>query len=269
MNDSSSNTPGQWWDSRWAGWFRRILFFALLIGMWQWVVFKGVWPDYVLPGPLQVLTTLHDLFQKGDLTQAALVSMKRIAIGYSISLVIGVIAGLLIARIRMLEETLGALAMGLQTLPSVCWLPLAILWFGLSETAIIFVVVMGALFSIVQSVDAGVKGIPPQMIRAARNLGEGGLAIYVRVFLPAAMPTVLGGLKQGWAFAWRSLMAGELIFQGLSLGNLLQTGREFNDAPMVLATMMVIFAIGIIIDQAVFGPLLRRIRYRWGLEKPS
>jgi NitT/TauT family transport system permease protein len=149
----------------------------------------------------------------------------------------------------------------------VCWLPLAILWFGLSEQAIIFVVIMGALFSITLGVDAGVKNTPPIYVKAARNLGSRGLSLYPQVILPSAMPAVLNGLKQGWTFAWRSLMAGELLFYTLSLGNLLQTGRDLNDASQVMAVMVVIIAIGVAIDTLIFGPLEKRVRERWGLRR--
>jgi NitT/TauT family transport system permease protein len=197
--------------------------------------------------------------------QAALVSLQRLAIGYSISLCIGLVLGLLIGRIRVLEETVGSLVLGLQALPSVCWLPLAILWFGLSEQAIIFVVVMGALFSITLGVDAGVKNTPPIYLKAARNMGSRGIALYTQVILPAALPAIISGLKQGWSFAWRSLMAGELLYYTLSLGNLLQTGRDLNDAAEVMAVMLLIIILGVSIDGLFFAPFERRVRERWGL----
>jgi NitT/TauT family transport system permease protein len=195
-----------------------------------------------------------------------LVSLKTVAIGYGLSVVLGVTLGLLIGRHRLLEETLGSLVMGLQALPSVCWLPLAILWIGLNERAIIFVVVMGALFSITLGVDAGVKNTPPLYVQAARNLGTRGVGLYWQVILPAALPAILGGLKQGWSFAWRSLMAGELLFYSLSLGNLLQTGRDLNDVAMVVSVMALIISIGVAVDRLVFAPLERRVRRRWGYE---
>ncbi len=174
--------------------------------------------------------------------------------------------GLLIGRIQAVEETVGSLVLGLQALPSVCWLPLAILWLGLSEQAIIFVVVMGALFSITLGVSAGVKNTPPIYLKAARNLGTQGLALYTQVILPAALPAILSGLKQGWTFAWRSLMAGELLYFSLSLGNLLETARDLNDASQVVAVMLVIIALGVAIDSLIFAPVERRLREQWGLQ---
>ncbi len=153
---------------------------------------------------------------------------------------------------------------GLQALPSVCWLPLAILWFGLNERAIIFVVVMGSLFSIVLGVRDGIANTPPIFVKAARNLGANGVRLYTEVVLPAAFPTILAGLKQGWAFAWRSLMAAELLYFSLSLGNLLQTGRDLNDAAQVMAVMTLLIVIGVAFNQMLFAPLERRVAQRWG-----
>ena len=246
-------------------WIRRVVFYALLLVLWQVIANTGVWPDYLFPGPLAVLNALVGGFQKGQFLQASLLSLQRLAIGYGISLVIGVTLGLLIGRVRLLEDTLGSLIVGLQALPSVCWLPLAILWLGLTDQAVIFVVVMGALFSITLGVDAGVKNTPPIYLKAARNLGARGLALSAQVILPAALPAILNGLKQGWTFAWRSLMAGELLFYSLSLGNLLQTGRDLNDASQIMAVMVLIITIGVAIDGLIFAPFERRVRERWGL----
>lgn len=248
-----------------AKWLRRLVFYAALIGLWEALARSGVWPDYLFPGPFAVFGALIDGIRTGVFVQAALVSLQRLAIGYSISLVLGLTLGVLIGRVRQLDETVGSLVLGLQALPSVCWLPLAILWLGLSEQAIIFVVVMGALFSITLGVSAGIKNTPPIYLNAARTLGTRGPALALQVILPAALPAVLEGLKQGWTFAWRSLMAGELLYYTLSLGNLLQTGRDFNDATQVVAVMLVIVFLGVSIDTAIFAPLERRVRERWGL----
>ena len=247
-------------------WVRRIIFYLFLLLLWDAICASGIWPDYLFPTPLEVWSALVNGFVGGGLyLQASLVSLQRLMIGYGISLVIGLVLGLLIGRIRLIEETLGSVILGLQALPSVCWLPLAILWFGLTDQAIIFVVIMGALFSITLGVDAGVKNTSPIYLKAARNLGARGVGLYGQVIMPAAMPAILNGLKQGWTFAWRSLMAGELLFFTLSLGNLLQTGRDLNDASQVISVMVVIIVIGVVIDSLVFGPLERRVRDRWGL----
>ncbi len=248
-------------------WVRRILFFAALVGLWQIITLTGIWPDYVLPGPGDVFNSLVTGISGGMYIQAAGVSLERLVIGYAISLVIGMVLGALIGRVRLLEETVGSLVLGLQALPSVCWLPLAILWFGLSEQAIIFVVVMGALFSITLGVDAGVKNTSPVYLKAARNMGASGVRLYTQVILPAAMPAIINGLKQGWTFAWRSLMAGELLYFTVSLGQLLESGRDLNDASQIIAVMLVIIFIGVMIETLIFAPLERHVRARWGLSR--
>ncbi len=193
------------------------------------------------------------------------VSIQRIVIGYVISVFLGVTLGLLIGRFKILDETLGSLMLGLQVLPSICWLPLAILWFGLSEQAIQFVVVMGAFLSIAIATDSGIRNIPPIYVRAAKTMGVRGFALYWRVILPASLPSIITGMKLGWSFAWRSLMAGELLFVSVGLGQLLQTGRELHDIAQVVAVMIMIAAIGLIFDRLIFAELEKRIRLKWGV----
>ena len=243
---------------------RRIVFFAGLLVMWELVSRSGIWPDYLFPGPIAVAQSLISGLRKGLYVQGLWVSFQRIVFGYGISVVTGVALGALIARNKVLEDTVGSLVIGLQALPSVCWLPLAILWFGLNERAVGFVVIMGSLFSIVLGVRDGIKNTPPIFVKAARNLGASGFALYAQVILPAALPSIVGGLKQGWAFAWRSLMAAELLYYTLSLGNLLQTGRDLNDAAAVMAVMVLIVTLGVAVNQFVFAPAERRIAERWG-----
>lgn len=246
---------------------RRLIFYILLLALWQAITISGVWPDYLFPGPLGVLNSLVSGFQNGLFLQATLVSLQRLVLGYAISTLIGLTLGLLIGRFRVVEETVGSLVLGLQALPSVCWIPLALLWFGLTEQAMIFVVVMGAVFSITLGVNAGVKNTPPIYLKAARNLGSSGLGLTAQVILPAALPAIVNGMKQGWTFAWRSLMAAELLYTTLSLGNLLETGRDLLDAGQVMAVMVVIIIIGVTIDGLIFGPVERHLRERWGLQK--
>ncbi len=244
---------------------RQLLFYIILILLWEGLALANIWPSYLFPAPTDVVASLVSGFQDGSIVGASLVSLQRLAIGYGISLVIGVILGLLIGRSRLVSETIGSLVLGLQALPSICWLPLAILWFGLSEQAIIFVVVMGALFSITLGVEAGVKNTPPLYLKAARNMGARGIALSTEVVLPAALPAIISGLKQGWSFAWRSLMAAELLYATLSLGNLLENARDLNDIATVVAIMFVIVALGVIINGLIFAPLERSVRERWGL----
>lgn len=261
----TTGTPQRLPASIWSRWSVRLLFYALLIALWQLLCSRNIWPPAQLPGPLDVLRALISGFQSGIFLKSALASLGRLALGYTLSLLIGPALGLLIARVSLLKETIGSFILGLQALPSICWLPLAILWFGLNEQAILFVVVMGALFPITLNVELGVRNILPIHLKAARNLGTHGLALYTQVILPAAFPTILNGLKQGWTFAWRSLMAGELIYNTLSLGNLLATARNTQRPAQMIAVMLLIIIIGVTIDALIFAPLERVTRSRWGL----
>jgi len=244
----------------------RLLFFAGLIVLWEILVRLHLWPAYVFPSPLAVARSLFDGILSGMVPLAVLTSLRRVALAYAGSLLIGIPLGLLLGRSRMLQDTLGTLVLGLQALPSICWLPLALLWFGLSETAIAFVVVMGAVLSITLSTADGVRNTPPLYLRAARTMGARGWRLYAGVILPSALPAILSGMKLGWSFAWRSLMAAELLYVSLGLGQVLTLGRELNDMARVLAVMLVIVTIGLLTDYAVFRPAERRVRQRWGLQ---
>jgi NitT/TauT family transport system permease protein len=195
------------------------------------------------------------------------VSLRRLFVGYGLSLVVGVALGLGLARSRLLRESVGTLVLGLQALPSVCWLPLAVLWFGLSEAAILFVVIAGSLLAITVATEAGVRHVPPLLVRAARTMGARRFTLYARVVLPAALPGIITGMKLGWTFAWRSLLAGELIFVAGGLGQLLKTGQDTNDMARVMAVMVTIIALGLAIELVFFGRLERRVRERWGYDR--
>jgi NitT/TauT family transport system permease protein len=241
------------------------LFFAALLAGWQAAHLWGPWPSYLLPGPVQVAEALWGGFADGTFLIGIGVTLKRLLLGYSLSLVLGTLIGVLLGRVPWVDETAGSLMLGLQTLPSICWLPLAIIWFGLNEKAIQFVVIMGAILAIAIHTSDGVKNIPPIYVRAGRNLGARGWRLLFGIILPAALPSVLTGAKIGWSFAWRSLMAAELLFVSLGLGQLLMVGRELNDIAQVMAVMLVIIALGLMVDNLVFGKLERRMRRVWGL----
>ena len=197
-------------------------------------------------------------------------TLLRLLAGYFIGIVIGLPLGLLTAASKFAEDTIGVLALGLQTLPSVCWIPLALLWFGQTETAMLFVVIMGTMWSVILATDNGVRTIPPLYARAARTMGSTGFHKWTRVLLPAALPFLVSGMKQGWAFAWRSLMAAEIyvtILTGFGLGHLLHYGRELNAMDQVIGIMLVIVVIGLLADKALFAPWERFLHRRWGTGK--
>ena len=247
---------------------RQATFYFLLLAVWEFFFKLRIWPQYLFPSPEQVFETLVDGFKNKTFLFGIGVSLRRLVVGYAISVFFGTLLGLVIGKVKVLDETVGGFFVGLQTLPSICWLPLAILWFGLSESAITFVVVMGSLLSITIATDSGVKNIQPIYLRAGENMGAKGPELFWNVVLPAAFPSVLMGLKQGWSFAWRSLMAGEILFVSMGLGHLLNMGRELNDMSQVVAVMIVIVVIGVVMDGIVFGTAEKKVRQLWGLQKP-
>lgn len=223
----------------------------------------------LLPPPLDVARYLWEATLDGSLLEAAWVTLARLLAGYGIGLVLGLPLGLLTSASRTLEDTVGVLALGLQTLPSVCWVPLALIWFGQTETAMLFVVVMGTVWSVILATDHGARTIPPIYARAARTMGSEGLHRWTRVVLPASLPFLVSGMKQGWAFAWRSLMAAEIyvtILTGFGLGHLLHYGRELNAMDQVIGAMLVIVVIGMLADRALFSPWERFLHRRWGTD---
>jgi NitT/TauT family transport system permease protein len=244
---------------------RYALFYSALIGVWALLGQLKIWPPYIFPTPKGVGEALWAGFQDHSFWIAIGVSMRRMVIGYGISVVLGLVLGLGIASNKFLEETVGGLLVSLQSLPSICWLPIAVLWFGLSEKAILFVVVMGSLLSVTISMETGRKQLPKIYSMAGRNLGARGLQLFLHVTLPASLPYIVSGLKQGWAFAWRSLISGEMIFVTLGLGQLLMMGRDLNDMSQVIAVMILIIALGYVVDGLVFKTVERRLQQRWGL----
>ncbi len=254
----------------WAMLWPKLLAIAIVIGGWQLLVESGWRPEFTFPSPFTVFERLWTDLGTAEFWTAVNVTMQRAVKGYALALVIGVAVGLAVSRSRVLRAAVGSLITGLQTMPSVAWFPLAILLFKLTDAAIMFVIVLGAAPSIANGLIHGIDHVPPIMLRAGRVLGARGIAAYRHVILPAALPSFTAGLKQGWAFSWRSLMAGELlviIAKSSSLGHQLAVSRELLDAPGLMATMIVILAIGIIVDTLFFAQIDKRLRRRWGLDQ--
>jgi NitT/TauT family transport system permease protein len=241
---------------------------ALALFAWQVVVWSGWRPTYVLPGPMTVLSRFWSDLGEADTWKAIATTLRRAAVGFALAVFVGVVIGLAVSRFRSLRTAVGSLITGLQTMPSIAWFPLALLLFRLSEGAILFVVVIGAAPSIANGLISGIDQVPPLFTRAGRVLGARGLTAYRFVILPAALPSFLTGLKQGWAFAWRSLMAGELlviIANQPSIGSRLQFEREFADSAGLISVMLLILVLGVLVDAIFFSSLERHVRRRRGL----
>ena len=250
------------WNATWP----KLLAIAIVILGWQIIVWLQLKPEYLVPSPFTVFDQFfHDL---PKLTTASLVTLRRGAVGFLIAIVIGGAVGIAVARVKVLRAAIGSIITGLQTMPSVAWVPLAIILFKEGQATVTFVVVIGAAPSIANGIINGIDHVPPLLLRAGRMLGARGFTALRYVVIPAAMPSVIGGLKQGWAFAWRSLMAAELIggLNGrLGIGQLLNGAQSVQDYVGVFETMIMILIIGILVDSLVFGTADRAIRRRYGL----
>jgi len=237
----------------WAAAWPKTAAVGLGLALWQLAVVLELKPRYSLPPPGPVIAELIELGRTPRFWQAVAVTMRRAMTGYPWAVLIGATVGVAVARLHVLRAAVGSMITGLQTMPSIAWFPLAILLFQLSEQAITFVVILGAAPSIANGIITGVDHVPPLLVRAGQMMGARGLRLQRHVILPAALPACLAGVKQGWAFAWRSLMAGELIViiaNRPSLGAGLQFARELSDAEGLIAHMIVILLIGIVVDVA-------------------
>ena len=243
---------------------KKVLFYLILVALWEGLF--QLWPGKV-PSPINVLRALVEGITERGYLGGVVVSIRRIVIGFGISILVGIFLGILLAWSRTLEETMGSAIVSLQALPSICWLPLSLLWFGIGEEAILFIVVIGSVLSITMATMTGIKRVPPILTSAARTMGARGLGLHLQVTLPAALPSVVEGMKQGWSFAWRSLMAGELLFVTQGIGHHLGMSRDLGDMNQVVAVMLLIVSIGLLVDLLVFATLEQKIRERWGLQK--
>jgi NitT/TauT family transport system permease protein len=258
----------------WAKAWPKLLAIVLVLAVWQLFYlsdFHGDTADHLLQSPAQVLPNLWDQLQHGQLLQAIGNSLQRAVVGYALALVIGTAIGALVSRIPPLRAATGSIITGLQTMPSIAWFPFAIILFGASYETILFVIVLGSAPSIANGMIAGVDYTPPLLLRAGKVMGLRGLALYWHLILPSSLPAFVAGMKQAWAFAWRSLMAGELIVQipGVaSLGVLLNSDQDQLDMASTISVMIVILIIGIVVD-GLFTKADQMLRDRRGLLDPA
>jgi NitT/TauT family transport system permease protein len=242
---------------------------VLLVLAWQLYVTLGLKRRDLVPGPLDVAASLGQLWSEGRAQEAVVTSLQRGLLGFAVSVVVATPLGLLLGQVKTLRRAFGPLISGLQVLPSVAWVPAAVIWFGLTDATVYFVVLMGAIPSIVNGLISGIDQVPPQYRSVAKVLGASRAELALQVILPAALPGYVAGLKQGWAFSWRSLMAAEIIAVGgtlgFGLGSLLDQGRTLSDMGVVMSAILTILVVGILIELSVFGPIERRMLQRRGL----
>lgn len=245
---------------------KKIAFYIILVAVWQLVALTDVWPNNIFPSPFEVAEDLFYTASDGSLFIGIATSIWRLIVGLAIAIGGGIVLGIFMARVETVNQTIGSLVLGLQSIPSIAWVPLAILWFGLTDAGIIFVTAIGAMFAVTISTYTGVKNINPHYLEAARNMGAKGGQLITSVLIPAAFPFMISGFKQGWAFAWRGVIGAELLFSFLGLGFLLNVGRQLNDVSQVISIMLVIMIIGILIDGFVFKRIESKVMSRWGLK---
>ena len=244
---------------------KKIGFYAIIIIAWQGLDSAEIWPDNIFPSPFEVVEDLAYGIADASLFFGIGTSLLRLVIGLAIAIAGGLVLGIFMARIETINQTIGSLVLGLQSIPSVAWVPLAILWFGLTDAGIIFVTAIGPIFSVTINTYTGVKNINPSYIEAARNMGAKEGQLVTSILIPAAFPYIISGFKQGWAFAWRGVIGAEVLFSFLGLGFLLNVGRQLNDVSQVIAIMIVIMGIGILTEGLVFKKIEDKVMTRWGL----
>lgn len=247
-----------------------IIFAVSIIVLWQLIYILGtqvfdIFKPYAVPSPMGVAESFTSMCADKSLFIAIGYSIVRALIGFVIAIVLGIILALLILKFPFLERNLKPVILGIQTLPSVCFVPFAILWFGLNNSAIIFVIVMGSAFGIALSICSSIKNVPPIYVKAAKTMGANGLALYTKVIFPAAFPSFIAGLRHGWSFAWRALMSGEVLSASAGLGFSLMLGRDLADINQVMTVMLVIIILGIVIDKLFFSLIENRLLKQRGL----
>lgn len=225
----------------------------------------GIWPEFMFPSPIIVFKALIDGLISGTYSIALIYSLKRLLIGYLIAIIVGTGIGILLTVNKTLDETLGALILSLQSVPSVVWLPLALLWFKMGEVAIIFVVVLGGIWNMIINSATGIRNVEPGLIKCGKNLGYKGWKLFSKIIIPAAIPQIITGMRLAWAFCWRGLMAAEILGTGRGLGQLLMWGRDMGNMTTVISIMIIIALTGLVTDNLIFKRFENNVYKKWGL----
>jgi NitT/TauT family transport system permease protein len=244
------------------------LFLAVFVGLWQLVTLLELWPKTLLPSPTQVAISIGELIANNSLAIGIGTTLWRLTAGFAISIAMGGIVGLAMVKFQGFGKTMGSFAVGLLTFPSIAWVPFSILLIGFNDFGILFVVIMASVFSVMISTYSAVRNVPPIYIRASKNMGAHGFALFRHVMIPAATPSLIMGIRQAWSFAWHALIGAEMLITTLyGLGHVLAVGREFNDMSQIIAVMITIFVIGLLFDRIIFLRLEEKVRSRWGLNQ--
>ncbi|MFO1532725.1 MAG: ABC transporter permease [Thermoplasmatota archaeon] len=239
-----------------------------LVVLWEALARSGLWRTNLFPTPESVWATFKDLARSGDLAASLLATVGRLVKGFGMSLVAGVLLALAMTRFPSLRRAVKPYLLGIQSLPGIAWVPFGILWFGYNEDALVFVTVIGSIFAVTIAFTDALALVPLHTLWAARTMGSHGVHLIVRVGLPAALPNLVSGAKQCWAFAWRSLIGAEMVFassRAIGLGRLLDSGRAYGDSALVMAMMLATLAVGGLVEVILFSTLERRFKRRWGL----
>jgi sulfonate transport system permease protein len=245
-----------------------VLFIAVFIGIWQLIYLLGIWPKISLPSPFMVAESFYELLQNNMLIISIGMTLYRLTIGFVISIIMGMAVGFAMVKFSGFGKTMSSFAIGLQSFPSIAWVPFAILLIGLNDLGILFVVVLSSVFSVMISTYSGIRNIPIIYIRAAKNMGAKGFRLFRHLMIPAATPALIGGIKQAWSFAWHALIGAEILMAAsIGIGHILLVGREFQSMSQIIASMITIFALGMIFDRVIFMKIEDKVREKWGLKQ--
>ena len=243
-----------------------ILFLAVFIGIWQLVFVLGIWPKISLPSPVIVAESFVKVILNYTLFQGIGITLGRLVVGFFISIALGAAIGFAMIKFKGFGKTMTSFSAGLLSFPSIAWVPFSILLIGFNDAGILFVVIMSSIFSITLSTYSSVRNIPPIYMAAAKNMGAKGLSLFLHATIPAATPSLIMGIRQGWSFAWHAIIGAEILMSIVGLGHILSVGREFQDMGLVIASMITIFTIGLLVDRLLLFKLEEKVRSRWGIE---
>jgi NitT/TauT family transport system permease protein len=242
------------------------LFIAVFIGVWQIVFMLGIWPKISLPSPLMVAESFVKIIWDHSLPVSIGITLARLVAAFAISIALGTLIGLAMIKFKGFGKTLSSFSAGLLSFPSIAWVPFSILLIGFNDFGILFVVVMSSIFSIMISTYSSIRNIPPTYLDAAKNMGAKGFYLFRHVTIPAATPSLIIGIRQAWSFAWHAIIGAEILMSIVGLGHILSVGRDFLDMGQVIASMITIFAIGLLVDRLLMFKLDERVRRKWGLD---